>query len=520
MAVQVADPASSHYRAFISYSHKDAGFAVRLHRRLESYVLPAPARAHAKTPRRLTPIFRDRDELRAGDNLPAQIRTALAQSAALIVVASPAARASLWVAQEIEIFRSLHPDRPVIIALAAGEPHEAFPLPLLAADIAEPLAADFRRAGDGERLAFLKLVAGLADVPLDSLIQRDAQRKLRRVTAVTAGALAIALLTGVMLLMTMQSLREARHQRSEAEGMVEFMLTDLRTRLKAVGRLDAMEVVNARALRYYKGQDLAALSDDNLSKRARILLAMAEDDISRRDLKRARADIDEAYRTTSASLARHPKAPKQIFDHAQSEYWQGYLDYVQHDQRGAAPHWQAYLRLAKQLVSQDPDNITWQRELGYAESNLCTLALAEPMDAVAARSHCAATAQQMERIAAAEPENTIAKFDLANSLAWQADAHARSGDMKTAVELRRRQIAIINASGADFETDAQALQARMVAELGLGRALAAVGQMDEARLLAEKARASITKLRGIDSSNRNWSIWEEKIDNLSQKTGD
>jgi len=80
-------------------------------------------------------------------------------------------------------------------ALAAGEPSEAFPLALQKAGgaVIEPLAADFRPDGDG-RSALLKLVAGVAGIGLDELIQRDAQKRIRTVTAVTVGALIVALL--------------------------------------------------------------------------------------------------------------------------------------------------------------------------------------------------------------------------------------------------------------------------------------------------------------------------------------
>ncbi len=122
------------YRAFISYSHRDAAFGRRLHRRLESYVLPrrlaGQATARGVVPRRLTPIFRDREELPAAHDLSEEVRAALAASEALIVVCSPAAAASPWVAREIETFRALHPDRPILAALAEGEPADAFPTAL------------------------------------------------------------------------------------------------------------------------------------------------------------------------------------------------------------------------------------------------------------------------------------------------------------------------------------------------------------------------------------------------------
>ena len=109
------------YTAFLSYSHKDAAAAGRLHRRLETYRLPkrlvGTMTARGPVPERLWPIFRDRDELPAATDLSETVREALAQSGSLIVLCSPDAAASLWVAEEIEVFRRLHPDRPVLAAI-------------------------------------------------------------------------------------------------------------------------------------------------------------------------------------------------------------------------------------------------------------------------------------------------------------------------------------------------------------------------------------------------------------------
>ena len=162
-----ARPAAPQYRAFISYSHADARFGGWLHRRLENARLPDGSR--------LAPIFIDRAELAAGSDLSAQVRDALSRSAALVVVASPAARASRWVGQEIELFRELHPERPILAALVASEPDEAFPPALLgqAGRTLEPLAADFREGQDGKRLGLLKIVAGLTGQPLDRLDRAD-----------------------------------------------------------------------------------------------------------------------------------------------------------------------------------------------------------------------------------------------------------------------------------------------------------------------------------------------------------
>jgi hypothetical protein len=66
-------PSGARYRAFISYSHADKRVADWLHRSLETYRVP-PKLVRTSTrvgivPRRLTPIFRDRDELSATHDL-------------------------------------------------------------------------------------------------------------------------------------------------------------------------------------------------------------------------------------------------------------------------------------------------------------------------------------------------------------------------------------------------------------------------------------------------------------------
>ena len=181
------------YRAFISYAHADRVAADRLHRRLEGFHMPArlvgqPTPLGPVSPR-LQPIFRDRDELPAAGDLSAQLQAALADSAFLILLSSPASARSQWVNAEVDTFLRLHGrDRllALIVATDPAEPKRACFPPALAG--IEPIAADARHGHDGERLALLKLVAGLTGVRLDDLVQRDAQRQARRARVVAGGA--------------------------------------------------------------------------------------------------------------------------------------------------------------------------------------------------------------------------------------------------------------------------------------------------------------------------------------------
>src|SRR6185437_14728591 len=139
---------------------------------------------------------------------------------------------------------------------------------------AEPLAADFREDGEGRRLAFLKLVAGMLGVGLDELVQRETTRRQRRLAYLAAASIAGMAVTSTLAVTAIQARNEAREQRREAEGLVEFMVGDLRAKLEPIGKLDALDGVGSRVLAYYKRQDATKLPDDALLQRSQALNLM------------------------------------------------------------------------------------------------------------------------------------------------------------------------------------------------------------------------------------------------------
>ncbi len=515
------------YRAFISYSHLDATSGRKLHRRLESYRIPArlvgTETLRGRVPPRLSPIFRDLDELPAADDLSTEIKAALFDSAALIVVCSPAAKASKWVAREIETFRALHgASRPVLAALIEGEPDTAFPDALYAAPApggrVDPAAADFRKGGEGSRLALMKLVAGLTGANLDALVQRDAQARIRRVTAVTVAAITAMLIMALLLVMAVRSQNEARRQRAEAEGLVEYMLTDLRDRLKGVGRLDVMTAVNERAMAYYGDQ--AALDDltpQSLDRRARILHAMGEDDEKRGDLALALAKFKEAHRATAAVLAKRPDDPDAIFAHAQSEYWVGYAAYMQrlHDQ--ALHHFGAYARLAEKLVSMEPSRAKWQREAAYAQGNICTLLLETGAKSAAAVSTCAASRDAMIKALQAEPTSGETRLAVINRREWLAKARHTAGQNQRALEERLAARNEIQALVAREPKNADYRQVAAINALALVEIYREQGRTKDADRILDEAYATTKELKTLDPENRATRKLLQDINNLKSQ---
>jgi tetratricopeptide (TPR) repeat protein len=475
------------YRAFISYSHADAAFGMRLHRLLETYRLPQrlvgrPTPA-GPAPPRLSPIFRDREELAATGDLSAEVRAALARSGALVVVCSPTAARSTWVSREVELFRKLHPNRPILAALAEGDPAEAFPAALRSADGTEPLAGDFRDHKDGPRLALLKLVAGMLGMGLDELIQRDAQRRLQRVTAVTVTAVAAMLVMAGMTSVALTARAEAQRQRAEAEGLVEFMLTDLRDRLKGVGRLDVLTAANQRALAYYGDQDLNRLPPDSLGRRARILHAMGEDDELRGDLPAALREFQEARRTTAALLAAAPNDPQRIFDHAQSEYWVALIDWRSDRLPAAEAGFRRYADLATRLLTIDPQKPEWLMEAGYTQSNLGMIALRDMGRPDLAESRFRQALKYQQAAGRTKPADSDTQKEIADTYGWLASAQRVSRRFEDARASRGEEARIVDGLAA-ADPDSRAYdRARLANVLGL-----AVIDLDDGRPKAAVAR--------------------------------
>jgi len=502
------------YVAFISYSHRDGAIARWLHRRLEGYKLPSRLAGtegeDGTVPARLTPIFRDREELPAAGDLSEKVRAALALSRNLIVVCSPHSAASPWVAKEIATFRQLHPDRPIFTAIIEGEPDQCFPSGLRDGGI-EPLAADLRKEADGRRLGLLKLIAGLAGIGLDALVQRDAARRIRRVTAVTVIAVLGMLAMAMLAWFAIEARREAERQRVEAGGLAEFMHTDLRERLSSVGRLDIMRPVNRRALAYYDRQlQLHDRTTDHLM-RARVLQTMGEDELERGNEAAARQLFDETYRTTASLLAESPNDPKRIFSHAQSEYWVGYANYRQRRYEATKRSWQRYKELADRLRIIAPKDARWVKELGYAEGNLCTLALAPPADVRSALRACDASLTLMRR-AARDSEDPEIIGAVTNRHGWLADAYRAAGDLGRAWSNRRTQEQLLGRLIARDPDNAD-LRERwltnqfMMAELEMDRK-----QVSPARRRLLRASGVADELIRLDPANQEWRRWHARIE--------
>ncbi|MBA2641848.1 MAG: PD40 domain-containing protein [Actinobacteria bacterium] len=185
-------------------------------------------------------IFRDEASLSADPALWTSIVRALDRSRHFLLLASPQAAASRWVAREAAHWCETKPSDRILIALTDGELHwddvrsdfdwkrtTALPETLRGAFSEEPRFVDLRWARTEEHLslshanfrnAVADLAAPLHGVPKDVLASEEVRQHRRTIRVARAGALVLACLTAAALFFGVFALR----QRDEAQRQLRL----------------------------------------------------------------------------------------------------------------------------------------------------------------------------------------------------------------------------------------------------------------------------------------------------------
>jgi len=313
--------------------------------------------------------------------------------------------------------------------------------------------------------------------------------------ALVASALAIGI--GVALM----EANEAKRQRVQAEGLIEFMLGDLRKKLQPVGRLDALDAVGTQALAYYAAQDAGRLDADSLGRRARALHLIGEIAERRGSLDDALRVFQQAADSTGELMARYPRDGQRIFDHAQSVYWVGYVARQRGRMAEAETRFRTYQELAQQLTRLDPDNVDWRVETAYAGQNLGVIYL-ESARFTQALNAFTQTRDAWIGIVGVRPEHSI---EVARTWGWIAKAREALGDFQGAIEAQHTKVSVLRKM-PDAGKNRRADQLLANASYELGRLQLAVGHYAAARQSAQDGLAQFEALVRTDAANTEWLV--------------
>ena len=520
------------YFAFISYSHQDELWARWLHKALETYRVPlrlvGTQTACGVVPRRLLPIFRDRDELASATDLSRQVNAALARSVNLIVICSPQSAASRWVNEEVLAFKRLGNAERIFCLIVGGEPNasdlggrereECFAPALrfhLGADgqptqqRTEPVAADARAGKDGKANARLKLIAGMLGVGFDRLKQRELQRRNRRMAALTAIALLVTVITTALAITAVIARHDAERRQKQAEDLVGFMLGDLNDKLREVERLDILQAVDDKAMAYFASLPTKDVTDAALAKRVDALQKIGS---VRQSQGQGPAAL-EAYRAASELanelLQRSPASIARQADYANSLLWIGNVYWYQGDLQQALQDFQTAGELLRKASAQNPDDTDLAYKLSFALTNTGRV-LESRGDFAAAKPYYESVLKLFEALRAKEPANTTWQSELGDAYDNLGKLAIEQGQLDQAIAAYRADQRIKKAL---FEADRgnhHQQEYLAISNAILGRTLAICGEIEAAPAYMSDAVANIKALLQFDPTQANWQFLQAR----------
>ncbi|MDA7949455.1 MAG: TIR domain-containing protein [Hyphomicrobiaceae bacterium] len=531
------DPNHSYrYTAFLSYSHRDNGWASRIHRALERFRIDDRLRERATfigpDPGSLRPVFRDREDFSAGESLDRQTREALEASAFLILLCSPSAAQSEYVNQEVLLFKQLGRGERIIPVILDGEPDspevECFPPAMryrvtktgrLSKKKEDIIAADVRSTGDGWTLTLAKIVARMIGVGTDEVFARaERERRNRLRIRAIIGLVIAALATGGAIfaykshsqqqtLTEIETLVSKYSIVSPAQGATTTSTEQLTDAITAIVTGAARDKRYARALR--------SLKDGKVEQAEELLRVLAEETAKRVDTESKRAA--EAYRRLGAiaglgdpKRAREAYAKALQYDPSDSDalYWHGWLSLLAGNLTAAEKELNRLLEISKEKGD--------GRGVFRAHLRLGELAR-DRGNLDAALKHQTSANRIASADAKATPGDVERQRDLSVSSEKLGDIFYSTGDIGKALVYYRKGLKISKSLAENDRKNPQLQRDLSVLLERVGDVLVAQDKIDEA---VDSYRQSATIRKGLAALAPDNESWQRDHSVALERLGD
>jgi tetratricopeptide (TPR) repeat protein len=425
------------FKAFISYSRQDEAAVRRLHARLEAFVVPAALRQGGKA--RLGRFFRDKEELSAASSLGGELAEKIASAEWLIVCCSPHSAASHWVNTEVDAFLNTHGYERTLVAVLDGEPRDVFPPRLRARN---PLAADFRKFADGEDIGFLKIVAGLLNVDLGELRDRQAAAERARLRLRAALASVFALLAvgaGASAWYAMQQRARAEIMAAEAVdiGAGVVAQADALSQRLGVPTAALEELLTFAEERYDRLFERGVETPELLRRRASLYAQFSELYERAGDAEKGRARALAAIEAFEAL----PEGELRTLDYVRALAALGQAELAAGNEAAAISYTERAIAAGRALLADIPDAQLGRTALSGALTRLGEIHMRAGRPAQALPLFVEAI-PLLEDVAKNAPEDALSQSNLIAALDWLGGAQAASGDLGAARDSFERTVAL------------------------------------------------------------------------------
>ncbi len=330
-----------------------------------------------------------------------------------------------------------------------------------------------------------------------------AHRRRRLFAAYGAVATVVLIVVTVLAVQSVRARKEADRRRDQAEGLIGFMLGDLRQKLTPVGRLEILDDVGVKAMEYFAAVPQEQLTDEELFRRSTALRQIGEVRIEQGSLTTALAPLQESLTLARVLVQRDPANGEWQLGLGTSHYWIGFIHWRQGELEPALEQWSTYLGITRDLVAREPANTTWRLEQAYAHTNIGRVLEARGEPEGALREYRAAqriTQGLLER----DPRNAEWRLFLAEGHNSIGKVLEETGKLAGALaeyraDLRLKELLATEDPGNHLWQDRLSTSHNYVGSVleNMGETTAAGAQFERALLISERLAAA-------DPTNARW----------------
>ncbi|MEO7158838.1 MAG: serine/threonine-protein kinase, partial [Vicinamibacterales bacterium] len=338
----------------------------------------------------------------------------------------------------------------------------------------------------------------------------DRPRRVRRNLMIAA--LVIAALAGAARYTTdlsrernaaVAARKEADQRRGQAEGLIGFMVGDLRTKLAAVGRLEILDDVGKQALAYFGSVPADTLTEEELFRRSQALHQLGQVRQARADPAGALAAYEESLVQATEVVRRQPDNAEWQLGLGTSHFYVGDLKMRRGELAAALAHFQAYKEIAERLVARDATNFEWKLELSYGHSNVAAI-YSRQGNLRGAREQLERTAALQAGLATQRPSDLTLKTSRANNFNRLGIVQEGLGDLEAAAASFANEMKVYDEILAIDARDTRVRRRRDVSHIFRGRVLRALGRTAGAASHLDSALREAEALVALDLTNANW----------------
>ncbi|MYN04888.1 AAA family ATPase [Pseudoduganella sp. DS3] len=310
----------------------------------------------------------------------------------------------------------------------------------------------------------------------------------------------LAILTAIFALRARFAQQEAERNRTEAEGLMTYMLGDFLEKLRPIGRLDLLDDVGTKALAYVGRKDESGTSLASLVSRIKAMRLIGE-------VHGARGRSDEQFKINTAI--------KEFIHHAPSEFKvqsdflkeagaNAFLLGTYYRNRNELDTAEKYLveyrEFSIRYAANNPSRVEGWLEQSYAHSALGALAMTRSDYQRAKEAFTKSLSLQRQAAEAVAPDDKK-KSELANTLSWIAETSLKSGEPATAMKFYREEQELLMTVQASNARAKNMLAASLMRQATLSTSFGE--RVDAQRALAEAVQI-MNALSEKDPTNRMW----------------